>query len=274
MRTIIPVTILAAMLCGCGGQYILTAPDQYAPAGGEAEAVLRLERNDFFVLSLPVKELPLRMWVDDGPQRAAYTDKLGYFAAAVPVPDSPGRYTLQVHLQDREGEELSGSAPVYVWDESVEVVAVELAALPMSGDAAAAAASAMTRLGEDARFAYMTREPVSVHDRLHEQLTAAGYPDGPILLWEREYWHWVHEEWWKAPRIVVESRLVSQIGSMKRTFANLRTGVCRSTLAAKAFAGQGLRIVIVDAAGVTPDAGAGEVVHVSSWSDLPAVWGE
>lgn len=274
MRTIIPVTILAATLCGCGGHYILTAPDQYAPAGGEAEAVLRLERNDFFVLSLPVKELPLRMRIADGPQRAAYTDKLGYFGAAVPVPDSPGRYTLQIRLQDREGDELSGSAPVYVWDESAEVIAVELAALPMSGDAAAAASTAMRRWGERAGLAYMTREPVSVHDRLHEQLTAAGYPDGPILLWEREYWHWVHEEWWKAPRIVVESRLVSQIGSMKRTFANLRTGICRSKLAAKAFAAQGLKTIIVDAPGVEPGAGAGEVVHVASWSDLPGAPGE
>ena len=64
-----------------------TLVDQVAAAGKEAPVVVRLRRNDFFVLNLPMSKQPMRFRIDKGPERVAYTDKQGYAGVSLPVPD-------------------------------------------------------------------------------------------------------------------------------------------------------------------------------------------
>ena len=82
MRARALMAVLSAALGGgCGGQYILTVPDQVAPAGGQAATVARLQRSEFGSFAPPVKKAALRFQADGGPLRGAYTDSQGYAAA-------------------------------------------------------------------------------------------------------------------------------------------------------------------------------------------------
>jgi hypothetical protein len=251
-------------LCGCGGYYILTVPDQLAPAGGDATAVIRLQRNDFFVMAFGVEDAPMRFRAGGGTERAAYTDDLGYAGTTVPAPERPGRYALSVALQDVEGEEIGAEAPMYVWDRGRDVIAVDLDCLPRKGsDRAPQAAAALRKLSERANILYFTRESVRRHKQLHARLEGGGYPDGPILLWQRQRWHIVRGRW-NIPRIVIESRLVSQLPSLRKTFPRLEAGVGRCALSAKAFDEAGVRVVVVGDAKVN----ARDLTRRASWADL------
>jgi len=263
-------TLLSAMLAlavgGCGGHYIVTIPDQVAPAGGETTTVVRLQRNDFFVLAPAVKEAALRFRVADGPERGAYTDKFGYAAAAVPVPDRPGRYPLTVSHLDIYGDEVVATGEVHVWDPNRPVIAVDMDCLPgrLFGSSAEGA-RALRRLVVGAHVVYLTRESTRHHGAAHKTLTQAGYPAGPILTWRRQRWHIVRDGRFKLPRIVVESRLVSQLGGLRKLLPGLTVGVCDSALAAKAYAAAGLKVVLVGKASVEVST---ELRRRSSWADL------
>jgi hypothetical protein len=255
-----------AALGGCGGHYILTVPDQVASAGGETAAVVRLQRNDFFVLSNPITEAAMRFRVGDGPLRGAYTDKLGYAGASVSVPAEPGLYRLSVAHLDLYGDEVVQEAPAYVWASEKAVVAVDLDALPgLWLGSGADAARAIGLLAKGANIVYLTRRSTRRHGAAHRELARAGYPDGPILLWRRQRWHIVRDGWANMPRLAVESRLVSQLAELRKLLPNLTTGVCRSQLAAKAVAEAGLKCVAVNSAHVRAATGT---VHRSSWADL------
>ena len=259
------ILIPAAFLFGCGGHYILTVPDQLAPVGGDAVAVCRLQRNDFFVLSLPVKQAAVRLVVPGCQERAAYTDKLGYAGTTVPVPSQPGRYRMYIHHQDIEGEEVAGEVPLCVWDPGKAAVAVDLDCLPEAAEKESAGArAALVRLWQDANLLYLTRKDVSEHKRAHERLAAGEYPDGPVLTWRRQRWHIVRSDRLKLPQVVVESRLVSQLTELRKVLPNLNVGVCESALAAKAFEEAGMQCVIVGQAA----AKAGNPTRVESWSQL------
>jgi hypothetical protein len=259
LRWICLVTVAAAV--GCSGEYRVTAPDAVAPAGGEAPVVVRMQRNDFFVLYLAVEQVPVRLRVDDVQQRFAYTDKFGYAGTLVPVPDQPGRYPLDIYHQDSdEGDEVYADGRVYVWDPNRPAVAVDLDSLPLDGGQGKAAAAALKQWNTAAHLAYFTRAPAGEHDRLHDELEAAGFPDGPILLWKREYWH-ITRGTWNIPKIVVESRLVSQLGELRRMFPSLDTGLAGSPLGVKTFTEAGLRTIVVG------DVEAGRKVRrVGGWS--------
>ena len=75
MRRLVLLLSLLSAVGGCGGQYTLTVGDHVGPLGQDAAVVVRLQRNDFFVLSLPVKEAAIRFVSPDGRERAAYTDQ-------------------------------------------------------------------------------------------------------------------------------------------------------------------------------------------------------
>jgi len=252
---------------GCGGQYILTVPDQLARAGGETPTVVRLQRNDFFVLAPPLKEAAMSFRVADGPERAAYTDKLGYAAAAVPVPKQPGRYTMRVvHLDSRYGDEPAAEGAVYVWDPNRPVVAVDMDCLPgLPLGSSRHAARALRRLAAAANVLYLTRRSAKHHAAAHEALTKAGYPAGPILAWRRQRWHIVREGRFRLPRIIVESRLVSQLPEVRRMFPGLSTGLCDSALAARAYAAAGMKVVMI---GTAPADVGGAIRRRNSWADL------
>lgn len=259
------ICLLPAMLAGgCGGYHVLTVPDQVAPAGGEANVVVRLQRSEIWLLAAPLRNAAMQLRIDEGPLRVTHTDRLGYAAAPVPAPDQPGTYPLHVFHQDIEGDEVGDTAPVYVWQTDRPVVAVDLAALPYGrGAAFASAADALSRLAERAHILYLTRRPVSEHDALHDSLTASGCPDGPMLLWRTQRWHIVREPWY-LPRLVVEARMVSRLGELRRTLPTLTVGICRSQVAARSFREEGLECVVIDAPHVE-----GEVRRVESWSELP-----
>ena len=254
-----------ALQGGCTGHYIVTVPDQVAPAGGECAAVVRLQRSEIAVVALPVKGALMRLRIDDGLERGAYTDKIGYAGTPLPAPNEPGRHTLHVAHMDPEGDEVFKDVPAYVWDPNRPVIAVDMDSLPRSwqGKSAVAARDALQRLAEWGSVCYLTRRSVRHHPAAHRELDRGGYPDGPVLMWQRERWHIVRESRWRV-RIVVESRLVSQLPGLRRMFPRLDMGITGSPLGAKAFSGAGMRVVVVGSA----HAAGPNVIRCSSWADL------
>lgn len=258
----IGLSLWAASLGGCGGYYVLTTGDTVAPAGGEAVAVARLERNEIWMLALPVKTAAIRFSLEDQPDRAAYTDQIGYAGAPIAVPGSPGVYTLRVSHLDSEGEEVAADTPLYAWDPSLPVVAVDLDGLPR-GAGAGAARQALQRLAAEGNILYLTRQSFPQPSRAHDLLRVAGYPDGPVLLWQQQRWHIVRNRW-NVPQVVVESRLVSRLPELRDAFPRLSAGICTSSLAAKAFTAAGMRCVVV---GPSWTSGP-NVTHAASWAKL------
>lgn len=260
--------ILAMLLLpcgGCGGYYILSVPDQLGRTDGNVVPVARLQRNDFFVLALSQSGAPLRFRIDDGVLRASSTDKLGYAAVDMPLPEEPGRYPLYVSMQDPTGEEMHQTVPVYVWDSATPVVAVEFDALPTAfSPESGQAAQALATLAETNKILYLTRQERPNQEIAHEHLLDEGFPDGPVLLWQRERWHIVREGKLKIPRIEVESRLVSQLPSLINEFPRFRVGICRSELAAKAFADAGLDVIVIG----NPNVQGRTILHRTGWADL------
>jgi hypothetical protein len=254
------------VLGGCGGYYLINVPDHLAAPGEESVVTTRLQRNDFFVMAMPVKDAAMRYIVSTGQERAAYTDKLGYAGTTFTAPDEPGKHSIRVSHSDREGEEVVAEASLYVWDPARPAVAVDLDSLPPSGGRRSLhAQEALQTLAGKANILYLTRRSVSKHKFLHGRLDSQGYPDGPVLMWQRQRWHIVPaSHWWKPPRVVVESRLVSQLPRLCRTFGRFRVGICESKLAAKAFLDAGIRCVTVGSrAAEVPDA-----THVATWAHV------
>ncbi len=259
---------LAPTLVGCGssfGDYVLIVPDMIAPAGGEGVAVVRLKRNDFVVVAPPVEQAAMRLSVGDGLERGAYTDKLGYAGTTLSVPSRPGRYELKAAHLDRWGDEVVATAPVYVWDPNAPVVAVDLDCLPgLSLGFSRQSSRALASVAGGASILYLTRRRASSQAKLHKQLVDAGYPDGPILGWQREYWHIVRQGKYNLPRVVVENRLVSQLPDLRKMLGGLTIAICHDSLAAKAFAESGMRVIVVGKA----RAAGKDIIRRASWSEL------
>ena len=264
MQRVLILLLLSVWSSGCGGYYTLTCGDQIAAAGGDAALVVRLQRNDFFVLNLPIKNAPMRFRIDDGLERAGYTDKLGYAATTLPVSRTPGVYTLHLDHMDFEGEETAAEARLYVLDPQRPAVATAADDLPMSDSYQGKCAQAALRnLAEKCNIIYLTRDPIRRHERIRDRLKKFGYPDGPVLLWQRKRWHIVRTGKYKIPRVVVEARLVSQLPDLRKAFPKLSDGICRSPIAAKAFRSAGIRPVVVG-----PAAKRFPENECKSWEDL------
>ncbi|MFP3938203.1 MAG: hypothetical protein ACLFVW_07650 [Phycisphaerae bacterium] len=261
-RLAVPILMLTVTLAGCGGQYILTAPEQIAPAGGQVRAVVRLQRQEFFRLTPAVENALLRFSADDGPVRAAYTDADGYAGANVPAPPDPGRYALTVAHQDDEGEQFTKSTPLFVLPADATIVAVDADCLG-DGEQGASAVAALRTVADDANILYMTQADISEHDRLRQRLQQRNYPDGPILLWQRRRWR-LTEGKWRIPKIEFEDRLVSQLAELREDLPGLSYGICRGPKAAAAFAEAGLETIVVGDKDV-PDE---HVSWRSSWDEL------
>ncbi|MFW5839020.1 MAG: hypothetical protein ACOCZE_00415 [Planctomycetota bacterium] len=259
------ILCLAALAGGCGGDYILTAPDQLAPAGKEATVVTRLQRNDFFVLALPVEEAAMTYRAGDLPERGAYTDELGYAGTVIPAPEKPGLYDLRVAHLDVYGDLVEKKARLFVWPADKPLVAVDLDSLPweISGQSDPAA-KAIAAVGDSAGVIYLTRQESDQHQRLHDWLAGQGYPAGPILLWQHKKWHIVQGSW-RIPKIVIEDKMVSRLPEVKKAFANLDYGITSSSVAAGGFAQAGLRPVIIGGAGHD-----GPALRRANWEALEA----
>ncbi len=263
-KNLVLLSWLAVFCVGCGGHYIVTAPDQLASTRSDANVVVRLQRNDFFVLDLAVSDAVISFQIEDLPERAAFTDDLGYAATPVAAPSQPGVYSMRIRHSDLNGDVVLAHSRVFVLEAATPLVAVELDALPMgSSRQVAPALAAMRKMASQANLLYLTREDPSEHAGLHDRLVEAGYPDGPILLWQHKRMHLVRG-WWRLPKLVVESRLVSELPELHRSFMNLRAGVCGTPLAAQAMSQAGLTPVVVGAeAPQVPGA-----IRVESWQKL------
>lgn len=248
MQPWVRAAMLAALVWaagGCGGYYTLTLSDHVAAAGDTAVIVARLHRNDFFVLDLPMRGMPMRFRIGGGEERGGYTDKIGYAGTTVPTPDVPGRYLLTADVSDHEGEEVGSQAYAYVWEADKPVLAVDLSCLPdLAHPQRGAAKAVLERFAKTGHVLYVTRKAVKEHELAHSKLMACGYPDGPVLLWRRERWHLVTGKY-KMPYVVVESRLVSQLAEIKKVFPKLQRGLCDSDIAAEAFVAAGLSPAVV-----------------------------
>ena len=179
MTRLIPLMVLFGLLAGCGGEYRFTVPDPIAPAGGEAAAVLRLQRQEVAFWFRPAREAMVRFQVEQGPLRAAFTDKNGYAGAAVPVGDVTGIFYLQLAHTTLRGDEYETYIPTYVWDPRARVTAVDVKALPRRSNEAQQ--EQMARLAAGSYIVYFTTEDVGDHNELREKLAKAGYPQGPIV---------------------------------------------------------------------------------------------
>lgn len=253
------------MLIGCSGEYVLTAPNHVAPVGVEAPVVVRLQRREFYRLFMSVKDAPVQFQIGDGPERAAYTDDLGYAATTLAALAKAGKYCVKITHQDRDGDILTGEATIYAWDAARPVVAVDLDSLPDAGSKAAQeASSALAAVARRANMLYMTRRPIFEHGTMHAEMTKAGFPDGPVLLWQRQYWHIRPVGRYRVPKVIVETRLVSQLTEVRKVFPRLQVGVCASDIAARAFVEAGLQCLVIGQAG----AGLENVKRRQSWAEL------
>jgi len=240
------VLLASALNGGCGGYYILTVPDHIAPSGGEAVVVSRLQRNDFFVLSVPVSDAAIRFRLGGEQLRGAYTDETGYAGTVLEAPDEPGAYRLNVAHMDPEGEEVQAWAPLYAVSPDRDVIVVDKDCLPTGRDEEVYdAARAISHLARKSSILYLTRTPVKEHRQAHQELQALGYPDGPILPWRRKRWHIVRSGRFNLPRVVFESHLESQLSTLRGMFDGLNVGLCGSPIAARAFADAGMRTIFV-----------------------------
>ena len=235
-----------------------------------------------------MREAAIQFQVAGCPERGAYTDKIGYAGATVPVPKEPGRFDLVVSHLDFEGEEVSATVPLYVWDPAKGVVAVDLDSLPgprrtwldssranwtrMTGGTAppsgakavADARRALARVAAGANVLYLTRQDVRKHPALHNGLRVRGYPDGPVLLWQRNRWHIVRTGRFRVPRVVIESRLVSQLSELRKAFPRMGLGISATSLASKSFAEAHLRCVVVGGAKIRST----NPIRFASWREL------
>ncbi|MDP6544958.1 MAG: hypothetical protein QGH60_13280 [Phycisphaerae bacterium] len=284
------LSLLLVLAGGCGGEYILTVPDQLSAVGDDVTVVARLQRNDFFVVNLAAVRAYLRYQIGEGVERSASTDKLGYSAVRLVMPEKPGRYDLAIRYQDDDGDETAKTVGAYAWDPAKPVIAVDMDPLPRRrakltqgrkgwwtglakytvdlipratpGDAPSARA-ALAKLAGKANILYLTRREVVNHLQCRSELSAHGYPDGPVLTWRRQRWHLVPGRF-KIPKVVVEARLVSQLGELRKTFSNMWVGISESSLAGKAFVEAGMTAVVVGDARLDGD----KVMRVGTWKEL------
>jgi hypothetical protein len=245
-----PVLAVVAM-GGCGGQFIIKAPDLVAPIGGHAAAVVQIQRTELAFLPLAVADATVCLQIGDSPLRAARSDKHGYIVATVPVPSQEGVYTMVIRHQNIDGEEASAGVPAYVWDPNGKIVAVEFDCLPEKGKDAEDARAALHRLAAGGRLLYLIAKDYVQSEPLHEFLETRGYPDGPILPWR------------PGGRF---SKPVSPLPPLRETFPALGLGICHSQEAADAFLRAGMSCVLL---GKTR-AESPEVTIRLSWAELAA----
>lgn len=183
MARISAAVLAAILLAGCAGRYRLTVPDAVTAGDKPAAVVVRLERQEFGPLYLPVDDAVMRMWIDDEPLRAAYTRRNGYAAAAVPCPSEPGRHKLTIAHQDRQGGQVGKKGLAYVVRPDARTLVVDWEAVEKAR-AGLAAAPALKRLAAaGVQIVYAAEgfvEPV----KAHIIIIANDLPDGPLVSWE------------------------------------------------------------------------------------------
>ncbi|MCD6364646.1 MAG: hypothetical protein J7M14_02100 [Planctomycetes bacterium] len=260
-------TVFGAALGGCSGQYVLTVGDQIAPTGGAAAVVVRLQQYEFATHKRSLQDMPVRFRIDDGPERAAFTDELGFAGVSLAAGKTEGKKRLLVSLQTASGDEVSTEAPLYVWNKNSPIVAVDLDSLPDKADPQAPhAAKALGKLSADTHILYLTRQSPYRKARIRAKVAALGYPDGPILLWRWKDWHFVRTGRLRLYWIVIEANLASRVSYLTKLMGNFRAALCGSAETADVFLRAGITPVII---GNKRPAPAGLTAY-RSWADAAA----
>ncbi|NLF30111.1 MAG: hypothetical protein GX591_04390 [Planctomycetes bacterium] len=170
----------AALLGGCGGQYMAAMPDVVAAEGRTARVAVQLRRQEFWRFAPPVADAALTVRLDDGPRRAAFTDADGYAAVPLAAPAQPGRYSLTLHLQDAGGVEFTQVGRCYVLDSRRLALAVDWRCV-QADDAAEGPLRALHAAG--VQIVYVVKGGGD-GGRIHEALAARELPDGPVISWD------------------------------------------------------------------------------------------
>ena len=262
---------MLSLSSGCGGYYILTVPDQLARAGGDVVPVGRLQRNDFFFFAFGCEAAAMRFQVVDegklvGNEEVSFTDKKGFAAVSLPVSKTPGVYATCVTVQDStQGEEVRKVVPLFVWDPRKPVVVVDADAIPRGMLSEFDEASvALRKIAMTANIIYLTRKSKPTQQAGHDRLEAGNYPVGPILLWQRQRWRWERKSGSRFTKIVIESRMESQLTKLRAEFPQLKVGICKGRLAAKAFVQAGMKCVVIGNNSVT----GSTLTHYDSWAQI------
>ena len=245
---------------GCGGFYVLTVPDHVASADKTAVATLRLQRNDFFVLTLAEEGRPMRFSItpvgaahndsSNEYEMSARTDDNGYAGvpfsmANSPVNGTPGIYDLHIKLQDMRGFRLNTISKLYVWDPKKPVVVVELNAIPMMMGGLNNATKVLKQLKKKANIVYLTDVYMKDYSSVHQQLKDFDYPDGPVLLWEYRRWRIEKLGRFGMRMIRFSPHLDSNLALLKKQFPNLQKGICITPDAINAFNEAGIQPLVV-----------------------------
>lgn len=243
MPTRLLMTLLAAaLLGGCGGGYILVAPDVAAMPGGTAPVVVRLQRREFWFHAPSQAGAAIIFHLAGEAQRCGRTDDAGYASIAIRVPAKPGRYRVLIDHQDSLGDTVSGQAEVFVLSADKPILAVDLDALPRSGGHVHAAVAALKRLQLQAQILYTTERKAAKPAEAHDFLKGAGYPAGPVLPWRKPRF-WRVGRWWKR------SDRPGAMEALRERLPGLLWGITSSAPAGKAFLRAGLKPLIVGRSG-------------------------
>ena len=211
------------LLAGCSGQYVITSPDQIAPVDGETAVVLRVQRQEVACWYRPAREALVRMQVEGGPLRAAFTDTNGYAAATVPVGETTGIFYLHLAHTTLRGNEYETYIPTHVWDPQARVTAVDVKALPRRRNDVQR--TLMARLAAGSYIIYFTTESIGDHAEVREKLEKAGYPQGPIV-----------------------QRQAGVLEALQERFPRLEVGVANSWRIRRSFDAAGLRRLTLEQA--------------------------
>ena len=253
--------ITMAIAGGCGGEFILVTPDVAAPAGSDVAVVVRLQRREFWRYAPALAESALTFQLADGPFRAARTDKAGYAAVALNLPDRVGRYDIAIHHQDTLGDTVSGTVSVYVLDPDRPAVLVDLDSLPTAGKHAPAAARALTRIAQDTQVVYGTHRHAAAPAQARGRLAKGRFPPGPVLSYA------AGDPWYTLSRW--RKRQPGAADFIKARLPNLRWGIAAEDDEAEAFLRAGLTVVGVGPLAVErSDARKATFVRAKSWADV------
>ncbi len=257
MRRTLSIVVLA-LLSGCGGGYILTAPDVAALPGETAPVVVRLQHREFWRYAPALEDAAITLRRADGVVRCARTDKAGYAVMALTMPATPGRYEAALYHQDLWGDTVSGKVRFYVLDPKMPIMVVDADSLP-DGDDARPAAQAIQKIVSAAQVIYVTQKSSGLA-AVRERLVADGYPESAVVPWGRAR-PWYRNLPWRDPPSDVLTSLRERLGGLK-------WGVSAEDDEAEAFGRAGLAVLAVGdfkVRGLPPDV---RVHRFDGWDEL------
>ncbi|MDY7010755.1 MAG: hypothetical protein SVV80_08395 [Planctomycetota bacterium] len=252
MRRII-LLLTTAILGGCSGEYILTAPDAAVLAGQDAPLVVRLQRRELWRYAPPQTGAAVTFQLGEGSPQCARTDEAGYAALSIKAPGQPGQYNVALYHQDINGDSAKGAAAIYVLAPDKPIAVVDTDSLPRSDKQVAQAVGAIVRIQLTAQVIYVTKKYSGRPARARELLTGHGYPDGPVVPYSGT------RRWWKRHRSGADA-----MEELHRRFPKLRWGITDDDDAAEAFANAGLKVLIIGREKVEIE----DVERFGSWAEV------